>query len=116
LPLLLQAASSLGYGGLAFDLLRTLLALAAVCALGFFGLRWLAGRGVGGAGAGAHPGLRVLRRLPLEPRKSLYVVRAGKRLLLIGTGGEGPPQLIAELDDSAVAPEQQSSGPESPGA
>jgi flagellar protein FliO/FliZ len=110
---LLQAASSLGYGGLAFDLLRTLLALAAVCALGFFALRWLARRGVGGAGVGAYPGLRVLRRLPLEPRKSLYLVRAGKRLLLIGTGGDGPPSLIAELDESALAAEQS---PESPGA
>lgn len=103
--LLLQTATSLGYASLVLDLLRTLLALAGVCVLGWFSLRWLARRGFGGAKLGPHPGLRVLRRLPLEPRTNLYLVRAGQRLLLIGTSDGGPPRLIAELDETALGPD-----------
>jgi hypothetical protein len=41
------------------------------------------------------------------------VVRAGQRVLLIGTGDAGPPALIAELDPSSVreGPEGSDSGP-----
>jgi flagellar biogenesis protein FliO len=100
--LLLQAAPPPAESYLA-DFLRTLLALAGVCALAWFGLRLLARRGFGGAGQGvAASAVRVLARIPLEARKSLYVVRAGERVLLIGTGEAGPPALIAELDASAV--------------
>jgi flagellar biogenesis protein FliO len=109
-----EVATSLGYTGLLFDLLRTLLALAAVCGLLWFSLRWLARRGLGGATVGRDAPLAVLRRLPLEPHKSLYLVRAGKRLLLIGTGHDGPPNLIAELDPTALEPEAGS--PQSKGS
>jgi flagellar protein FliO/FliZ len=94
-------------GSYTADLLRTLLALGAVCLLGAFGLRWLARRGFGGS-RGPSPAVQVLARTPLEARKSLYLVRAGKRILLIGTGESGAPALIAELDPSSVEP---SSGP-----
>jgi flagellar biogenesis protein FliO len=102
-PLLLQqAAASLDGGSLLLDLLRTLIALAAVCGLIWFSLRWLARRGLGVPGARS---LRVVGRLALEPRKNLYLVRAGKRVLLIGTGEGSAPRLIAELDEAALETE-----------
>ena len=103
-PLLLQqAAPSLAPSAFAYDLLRTLLALLAVCVLLFAVLRLLSRRGWAGAfgglgGAAANGGLRVLQRLPLEPRKTLYLVAAGERRLLIATGDSGAPRLIAELE------------------
>jgi flagellar biogenesis protein FliO len=93
--LLQQAAPALAPSSFALDLLRTLIALLAVCVLLFAALRFLSRRGFGAApAAGA---LRVVQRLPLEPRKALYLVAAGERLLLIGTGEAGAPRLIAEL-------------------
>jgi flagellar biogenesis protein FliO len=100
-----EVASSLGYTSLLLDLLRTLLALLAVCGLAWFSLRWLALRGIGGVAGGRDASFAVLRRLALGPRTSLYVVRAGKRLLLIGTGNDGTPNLIAELDQTVLEPE-----------
>lgn len=98
--LLLQAASPPAESYLS-DFLRTLLALAGVCALGWFGLRQLARRGFGRAGQGADV-VRVIARVPLDARKSLYLVRAAGRLLLLGTGEAGPPALIAELDPACL--------------
>jgi flagellar biogenesis protein FliO len=85
----------------ALDLLRTLVALALVCLLVFVSLRLLARRGFAGFGFGAGAGtgpVRVLQRVPLEPRRALYLVAAGKRVLLIASGEGGAPRLIAELD------------------
>ena len=108
--LLLQAAPPPADSYL-IDFLRTLLALAGVCALAWFGLRVLARRGFGGAGKGAAAAaVRVLARVPLESRKSLYVIRAGDRVLLIGTGEAGPPTLLAELDPSSVIEGREASG------
>jgi flagellar biogenesis protein FliO len=42
---------------------------------------------------------QVLGRLPLGPRHSIYTVRIGARTLLVGTGSQGPPTLLTELDD-----------------
>lgn len=108
--LAMQAAPS-GPSGDSYlgDLLRSLVVLGAVCAAAFFGLRWLARRGFGLPGGGKGGTVTVLQRVPLEPRKSLYVVRAGGRVLLIGTGEAGPPALIAELDPKSV--EQASADP-----
>jgi flagellar protein FliO/FliZ len=110
--LLLQAAPPPADSYLA-DLLRTLLALAGVCALAWFGLHRFARRGYAGAGKGAAAAVRVLARVPLEARKSLYLVRAGGRVLLIGTGEAGPPALLAELDPSSV---EGAANPEHPAA
>jgi flagellar biogenesis protein FliO len=41
--------------------------------------------------------LRVVGRVPLSPRHSIYLVRAGERTLLIGTGAQGAPTLLGEL-------------------
>jgi flagellar biogenesis protein FliO len=63
-------------------------------------LRLLAGRGLGKA-TGA---VRVLARCPLEPRRSVYVIEAGGRCLLVGVG-EGPMTVLAELDAETVRAE-----------
>jgi flagellar biogenesis protein FliO len=93
------------FSSLALDLLRTLLALGAVCALIWFSLRFLARRGLIAPAQARGASLRVLARLQLEPRKSLYLVRAGKRLLLLATGDGGAPRLLTELDESVLEPE-----------
>jgi flagellar biogenesis protein FliO len=60
-------------------------------------LKLLAGKGVGKA-SGA---LRVVARLPLEPRRSVYVIEAAGRCFLVGVG-EGPMAMLAELDGAAL--------------
>jgi flagellar biogenesis protein FliO len=104
--LMQQAAAPLAEQSFALDLLRTLLALGLVCALVFVSLRLLARRGFGGfgfGGFGANQGpVRVLQRIPLEPRRALYLIAAGKRVLLVGSGESGAPRLIAELDPALL--------------
>jgi flagellar protein FliO/FliZ len=93
---------SLGRGGAEEDrgdmgayLLSTTLALAVVCALAV-GLLKALGRKRPEAGAR----LRVIERLPLEARRSLYLVEAGGRHLLVGVG-DGAMTTLAELDPAA---------------
>jgi flagellar biosynthetic protein FliO len=96
------AANLPGSGGYGLFLLETFLVLGAVCVLAWlvlrFGLRRLA---LGPAGAPGGP-LRVLVRLPLEPRRTLYVVEAAGKHLLLGTSESGPMAVLAELDRDAV--------------
>lgn len=104
LPLLQQAAhaaTASPTSGVFAELLRVLVALAVVSAAAFWGLRWLARRGGFGplaSAAGDAPQLKVLARVPLEPRKALYLVQVGERTLLLGTGEGGPPSLLIELE------------------
>jgi flagellar protein FliO/FliZ len=105
-----------GAGGLWLDLARTLLALLAVCVLGWLSLRWLSRRGFGVAATGPDARLRIIQRLPLETRKNLYLVKAGHKLLLIGTGEAGPPRLIAELDETVLGSQETSDATGSPSA
>jgi flagellar biosynthetic protein FliO len=85
---------SAGYGAY---LLHTALALVAVCALAALVLALLRRR----VGAGSRA-LRVVARLPLEPRRALYLVEAAGKFLLLGVG-EGPMTTLAELDAADVA-------------
>jgi len=88
-----------GYGEL---LLTSLLVLVAVCVLAWgvikFGLRRLYPSARAGAGGGP---IKVLARLPLEPRQTLYIVEVGGKTLLVGSG-DRPVNVIAELDADAV--------------
>jgi flagellar protein FliO/FliZ len=93
---LLDAAAELGSGYGAY-LVQTALALVAVSALALVTLRLLRRR----AGPGG-PGLRVVARLALEPRRSIYVVEAAGRYLVVGVG-DGPMALLAELDATRAA-------------
>jgi flagellar protein FliO/FliZ len=49
-----------------------------------------------GAAAGA---LQVVSRVSLSPKHTVYLLRAGGRVLLVGTGPQGAPALISELDE-----------------
>jgi Flagellar biosynthesis protein, FliO len=48
----------------------------------------------GGAGD-----LQIISRVSLSPKHSVYMLRAGRRMLLVGAGPQGAPALITELDD-----------------
>lgn len=70
--------------------------LGVVCLVAWGALRLLAGRGIGRGGVGTGA-IRVLARCPLEPRRSVYVIEAAGKCLLVGVG-EGPMTVLAELD------------------
>ncbi|HVV83671.1 MAG TPA: flagellar biosynthetic protein FliO [Kofleriaceae bacterium] len=63
-----------------------------------YGRRWLGGRG------GDDGVIRVRGRLPLEPRRALYVVEVGGRTLLVGSS-EGGIQLLSEIEAEALPEE-----------
>jgi len=65
------------------DLLVTLLVFLAVILLAWLAARWLMRRmyGPGATGGGR---IRVVERVPLEPRKTLYLLEAGEKYLLVG--------------------------------
>ncbi len=44
-------------------------------------------------------GLQVVSRVSLSPKHAVYLLRAGTRVLLVGTGPQGAPALISELDE-----------------
>jgi flagellar biogenesis protein FliO len=50
---------------------------------------------------GAGGGLQVIARLSLSPKHTVYLLRVGKRVILVGAGPQGAPALISELDDLA---------------
>jgi hypothetical protein len=56
--------------------------------------------------------VHVVGRVSLSPRHSIYVVRAGRRTLLIGTGAQGAPSLLGELgeDECSDGPTSGASG------
>jgi flagellar biogenesis protein FliO len=88
-----------GFGGQGFfaDIVQTLLALGGVCILLWVVARWFARRRMGPA-ARYDTAVSILRRIPLDRRRHLHLVRVADRVLLIGTGDSGPPSLIADID------------------
>jgi flagellar protein FliO/FliZ len=90
-----------GAGASYGDLLVTsLLVLGAVCIAAFVAVR-LFGRLLStGRARGAHL-LDVVARVPLEPRRSLYVVEVAGKTLLVGTSEMGL-SVLSELDGSEV--------------
>ncbi len=71
------------------------LALAAVGWLSLAARRYTAS--IGG-GPGTHR-LRVVGRTSLSPRHSVYLVDVGGRVLILGTGPQGAPTLLGDLND-----------------
>ncbi|MDB5351253.1 MAG: flagellar biosis protein [Planctomycetota bacterium] len=53
-------------------------------------------------GAEAGP-LKVIGRTVLSPRHSVYLLRAGDRILIVGAGSQGPPSLLGELTEAEVS-------------
>jgi flagellar protein FliO/FliZ len=100
-------------GGYGLALLQTLLALAAVCVLAWVVLRWAAQRGLGLVGGGGAR-VQVMERVPLDARRTLWLVKAGGKVLLLGAGDGASPNLLAELREQdlegpAVAPRKSAS-------
>ena len=88
-----------GSGGDVVGWLRTLGALAVVAGL-IFAARWLLRRCGVSAPAGQAGPMEVLARASVAPRQQLLLVRLGKRLVLIGSGG-GTMTTLAEVSDEA---------------
>lgn len=88
---------------LGWTLVRTLLLLGAVLASIYLtlnvGLRKL--MGLQGIPAGRPSVVSVLERVPLDQRRTLFVLKAADEYLLVG-GGEGGLQLLSKLDAQAV--------------
>lgn len=103
MSVLLQTAQEVP-GGYGLVLLQTLFALAGVCVLAWVVLRWGARRGIGVGAFGGR--VRVLERIALEPRRALYLVKVGERVLLLGAGEGGSPTLITELDPATLPLEE----------
>jgi flagellar protein FliO/FliZ len=89
-------AAAASYGDL---LLTSLIVLVAVCVGAFLVVKF-AGRFAGGRARGAHL-IDVVARVPLEPRRSLYVVDVAGKTLLVGTSEMGL-SLLSELDGGEV--------------
>ncbi len=92
-----QPLASSGYGA---ALAQTLVALALVCALAWWLLRWGGRRALGGFGEGR---VEVLERAPLDARRAVFLVRVGKRVLVVGASDQSLT-LLAELRDDELPP------------
>ena len=49
-------------------------------------------------------GVYVVGRVSLSPKHSVYLLRVGGKVLLVGAGPQGPPSLISEVDDITDSP------------
>ena len=45
--------------------------------------------------------IRVIGRTSLSPRQLVYLVRVGDRVLILGSGSQGPPTSLGEVTDPA---------------
>lgn len=79
--------------GFGAALAQSVFALAAVCALAWWALRWGARRGVIPSARGD---LEVIDRAALDPGRAVYLVRVAGRVLVLG-GAEQSLSLLAEL-------------------
>lgn len=91
-------AGSADLPGLGSSVAMSFVSLGVVCVLAWLALRFLARRGIG---RGASGPLEVLARCPLEPRRSVYLIRAAGRCFLVGVG-DGSMALLAEVDPSRL--------------
>ena len=86
-----------GYGDL---LVTSLLVLGAVCIAAFVAVRMFGRLLSTGRARGPHV-MDVIARVPLEPRRSLYVVDVAGKTLLVGTSEMGL-SVLSELDAAEV--------------
>jgi hypothetical protein len=92
-----------------FEYLKLVATLVVVLALAVFVLRGWTSRLTGASTARTGP-LQVICRMNLEPRKTLYIVRAGSGYLLLAASEAGV-ELLTELDGA----ELEAAIPERPG-
>jgi flagellar biogenesis protein FliO len=69
------------------DYVKTIVILIGICLLAVGALKFVGPR-VRARSGSVSGGIRVLARQALEPRKTLYVVRAGHTTMLIATSGD----------------------------
>jgi flagellar protein FliO/FliZ len=90
--------------GMGWALIRTVVVLGLVVGLVYltlnYGLRRMMGLQIGSAGR--QPLVSVVERIPLDPKRSMFVLKAAGEYLLVG-GGEGALTLISKLDPAEVA-------------
>jgi flagellar biogenesis protein FliO len=83
------------------DYVKLMLVLAGIVALAYAALRlWLPK--LSGLQQQAKGPIQVLARMPLEPRKNLYIIKAGADYLLVGTA-ENSVHMISPLQAEALA-------------
>src|SRR5215469_18147606 len=84
-----------------FDYAKTLLVLGGICVLALVVVKLVLPK-LSGAGTSSSSHIQVFARYPLEPRKTLYLVRAGKAVVLLASSAESV-HLMATLkaDDFA---------------
>jgi flagellar protein FliO/FliZ len=92
-----MSGNGAGYGDL---LVTSLVVLVAVCVAAFVAVRLFGRLLATGRSRGAHL-LDVVARVPLEPRRSLYVVEVAGKTLLVGTSEMGL-SVLSELDPEEV--------------
>ncbi len=85
-----------GYG---WDLLQILLSLVAICLLAWIVLKWGAKHGMGNlrwlhAKGHTSSTMKVLEKLPLDAKHSIWRIQVDNEELLVGTGASGPPTLL----------------------
>jgi flagellar biogenesis protein FliO len=113
---LMQQAVPLG--SLWGDYVKTIVILIGICLLAVGALKFVGPRvrAMSGSFSG---GIRVLARQALEPRKTLYVVRAGHTTMLIATSGDSVHFMTRveqgdfpeeRTSEAAMPPGQPSSG------
>ena len=105
LQMLMLLATTHGYGVL---ILQTIAALALIAAVAWVLTRFLGPKLLGRA---SNSRMRVVERLPLEPRRSLYLVEVDGRNLLVGVS-ENNIRLIEELSASNSIDAQTDKGDE----
>jgi flagellar biogenesis protein FliO len=77
---------------------------AAALALAACGWASVAAKRYRPGGVAGAAGLRVVGRTSLSPRHTVYLLQAGDRVLIVGTGPQGAPSLLGELDADALPP------------
>lgn len=58
--------------------------------------------------------IRVVGRTALSPKHSVYLLEVGRRVLIVGTGAQGAPTLLGELNDSVEREAFRTSQPGGP--
>jgi flagellar biogenesis protein FliO len=90
-----------------FDYARTLLVLGGICVLALVAVKVVFPRLAGSATSSSNL-IQVFARYPLEPRKTLYLVRAGTTVVLLASSADSihlmttlKPEDFAEVDAAA---------------
>jgi hypothetical protein len=89
-------------GGYGMALVQTLFALLGVCILAWVVLRALAQRGFGVRASSGR--IQVLERVHLDAKRTLWLVKVGEKVLLVGAGDGGAPVVLGHVEDADREP------------